>query len=496
MVACKLFNPQYIEKDFNRLLCENLEAVERGDIRFLMVFMPPRHGKSHTTSETFPAWYVGRHPDRHVVICSYAEGLAQTFNRRARDKLMDEKWPFPGVRMRPDLAGVEEWGTTKGGTVRAKGISGGITGRGAHLFVMDDLIADREAANSELVREATWAWYTDVANTRLEPGGAIVMPMTRWHDDDVAGRILNSEGAQDWTVLIMPAIAEPNVGSDIDGVREIITIQDRIPGSALFPERYDEVELRRIERSMSPLSWNALYQQRPSTAEGNLFKREWWNYWTPGVPPAVQGKRIVRLPKRWVARYHFVDSAFKTGVANDFSVCATWGKDELDNFYLLDLWRDRVEFPGLVSRLERVYSNLRVPIVIEDKASGQSAIQVLKSGRRARVIPAKYKGDHADRAEAITDIVESGKVYLPYEAPWLEAFIEEHAKFPTGAHDDQVDTTSMALLKLDQVRGRAKPSGYQIGDVKPTAKQWDIFEAHNKALEKQIEDRAELSRFV
>lgn len=492
----KLYNPDnYIVRDFHRKLAECLEALERFEIRFLAVFMPPRHGKSMLCSETFPAWYVGRHPDRHIILASYAEGLAQAFNRRVRDKVMDPRWPFPGVRVRPDLAGVEEFGTTTGGTCRAKGVGGGITGRGAHLLVIDDPVADREAADSELTQERNWLWWTDVAATRLESTGGVVLPCTRWGDRDLPGRILNSPGAQDWTVLMMPAIAEPNVGSDIKDIRELITL-DREPGSALFPERYDELELRRIERSMSPLSWNALYQQRPSSAEGNLFKRDWWNYWTPGVPPAVQGKRIVRLPKRFVSRYHFVDSAFKTGVANDFSVCATWGKDELDNFYLLDLWRARVEFPTLVDRLERTYAKLRVPICIEDKASGQSAIQVLKSGRKARVVAAKYKGDHADRAEAITDIVESGKVYLPYEATWLEAFVEEHAKFPTGAHDDQVDTTSMALLKLDKIKGRAKPSGYELGEVKPTAKAWDVFREHSDALEKRLEDREELGRFV
>jgi len=496
LTFCQLMSPGYIDKDFLKVLCEHLEAIERRDIRFLMVNMPPQHGKSHTVSENFPAWYLGRHPTEDVIICSYAESLAQTFNRRVRDRLYDDNWPFPDVKIRPDLAGVEEWGTTKGGTCRAKGTSGGITGRGAHLFVMDDLLADADEAKSDLIKQAKWDWYTDTASTRLQGNGAIVMPCTRWAEDDPAGRILNSPSAKDWTVLVMPAIAEPNVGADIKTAREVITLQDRVPGEALFPERFTATELARKQEGMSSLSWSALYQQRPSPQEGNLFKRQWWNYWVPGVPPVVQGKRIIRLPKHFVARYHFVDSAFKTGVANDFSVCATWGKDENENFYLLDLWRDRVEFPGLVARLERVYRGLRVPIVIEDKASGQSAIQVLRSGRIARVVAAKYRGDHADRAEAITDVVESGKVYLPYEAAWLEAFIEEHAKFPTGAHDDMVDTTSMALLKLDQVKGRAKPSGYQLGDVKPTAKSWDIFKEHSEALEKRLEDREELSRFV
>jgi predicted phage terminase large subunit-like protein len=363
---------------------------------------------------------------------------------------------------------------------------------------MDDLIADAEEAKSDLIKQAKWDWYTDTATTRLEPGGALVMPGTRWAEDDVAGRILNSPAGKDWTVLVMPAIAEPNVGSDIASqVREVVTLADRPVGTALFPERYDERELERIQVTMSPLSFSALYQQRPSSAEGNLFKRDWWNYWTEGVPPVVQGKRIIRKPKKFVRVYHFVDSAFKTGIANDFSVCATWAKDDRENFYLLALWRDRVEFPALVDRLERIYMGLRAPIVIEDKASGQSAIQVLRSSRKARVVAAKYKGDHADRAESVTQIIESGKAYLPWEAPWVDGFIEEHAKFPTGAHDDQVDTTSMALLKLDKVKAGRAATSYQLGEVKATAKTWDVFGEHTRTLEKALEDREEFeARFV
>lgn len=506
---CRLYNPNFIEKDFNRQIAEHLEAVERGDLRFLMIFMPPRHGKSHETSENFPAFYAGRHPEQHIVICSYAEGLAQTFNRRARDRVMDKhRWPFPDVTVRPDLAGVEEWGTNKGGTCRAKGITGGITGRGANLFVMDDLVADREAANSQLQRDALWNWYQDTAHTRLEPGGAIVMPMTRWHDDDVAGRILNSPAAKDWTVLIFPAIAEPNVGSDIKGVGRIVTVEREL-GSALFPERYDIDELLRIKANMKSLSWNALYQQRPAPEEGNIFKRAWWNYWTPWMPAQPldsKGRRMVKLPKKFVAVYFFVDSAFKTGVSNDYSTCALWGKDEEENYYLLQLWRLRLELPALLAKLKLSYQRHRFPQVIEDKASGQSAIQMLRSSK-VRVVPGKYQGDHFQRAEAITQIVEGGKVFLPYTVDidgtnvtqLIEDFIEEHAKFPTAAHDDQVDTTSMALLKLDKIKGRQKASQYVIGD--PTerrgGKNWNPFDEYDDAVvkkEKRAREREEAAR--
>jgi predicted phage terminase large subunit-like protein len=331
------------------------------------------------------------------------------------------------MKLSKDRTAVDDWETEEGGGLRAVGVGAGVTGMGANWIFIDDPVKNREEANSETYREKCWDWYTDDLYTRLEPGGKIVLIMTRWHEDDLAGRILASEDGPNWTVINLPALAEKD---DPLGRKE---------GEALCPERYDEEALQNIRRVMGA-SFQALYQQRPSAEEGDIFKREWWQYY----------KEAPKL--KWIIQSW--DTAFKKGAENDYSVCHTWGVSD-NGFYLLDRWKEKVEFPTL-KRTVVSLANKWHPraILIEDKASGQSLIQELKTNTTLPVLAIPVDSDKVTRAHAVTPSVEAGNCYLPEDAPWLQDFIDEFATFPNGSHDDEVDATTQ-FLNYVRRRGEA-----------------------------------------
>jgi predicted phage terminase large subunit-like protein len=255
------------------------------------------------------------------------------------------------------------------------------------------------------------------------PGGAIIIIQTRWHEDDLAGWLLREHAAENWDVLSLPAIAEQDE-------------RFRRQGEALWPERFPLSGLERIRVAIGGRAWASLYQQRPAAAQGTIFKRDWWQFYTP--PVAVPFTRVVQS---W-------DTAFKKGAENDYSVCTTWGVAE-NGYYLLHLWRDRVEFP----ELKRVLASLAEQwnpdaILVEDRASGQSLIQELKLSTVLPIIAVKADSDKLSRAQAVTPLVEAGKVFLPKSTPWLSDYIDELAAFPTGKRDDAVDSTAQALNYL------------------------------------------------
>jgi predicted phage terminase large subunit-like protein len=417
--------PQFERAHHHELIISRLEAVERGEIKRLMIFMPPRHGKSLVTSSIFPAWYLGRHPEHHTIFATYGQELSDDFGRRVRNFIINpvHQAIFPNCRLSDDSTAAHRFSSTRGGAYYAVGRGGPITGRGAHLLLIDDPIKDREEANSETIRKSLHEWYSSVAYTRLMPGGAIIIIQTRWHEDDLAGWLLKEHSSENWDVLSLPAIAEKDESF-------------RREGDPLWPARFPLDSLNRIREAVGGAVWASLYQQRPAAAEGAIFKRNWWQFFAPSV--AIPFSRVVQS---W-------DTAFKKGAENDFSVCTTWGIGE-NGYYLLHLWRDRVEFP----ELKRVLASLAGQwkpnaILIEDKASGQSLIQELKRSTVLPLIPVKVDSDKQTRAQAITPIIEAGKIFLPESAPWVSEFIDEMSSFPNGIHDDVVDATTQALNYL------------------------------------------------
>ena len=391
-----------------------------------MVLMPPRHGKSEIVSLRFPCWYMAKHPEDYIVQAGYAESIALTHSRRARDVFISPEMVrlFPDIHHRPERPGQEvvvperqaahEWGTKQGGSYYAVGIGGGLTGRGFNLGIIDDPVKDEEEASSQTIRDKVWEWYKTVFRTRAQPDAAIILVMTRWHQDDLAGRLLKQSqedlGADQWTILHFPAIHE---------------------GQALWPDRYPLSALETIRSSIGGRAFESLYQGNPTIAAGQIIKREWWKYYKE--PP-----KFNRTIQSW-------DTAFKDKQQNDYSVCTVWGEAQ-NGYYLLDVWRAKVEFPELKRVSQALYErDLPDLVLVEDKASGQSLVQELQRNTRIPVLPVKVDSNKIARANATTPMIEAGKVYLPESAPWLFDYIEELSAFPNAEHDDQVDSTTQAL---------------------------------------------------
>jgi len=313
--------PAYQLAPHHRLIARHLEMVERGEITRLMITMPPRHGKSMLASEFFPAWYMGRNPDHYVVTATYAQELADDFGRKVKNQIEgpDFKAVFPGVGLSDDSKSAKrfhidgshggiEHGTTQRGAFYAVGVGGPLTGRGAHLLLIDDPVKNREDAESEVIRKKTKDWYTSTAYTRLMPGGRIVLIQTRWHEDDLAGWLQDEHQHEGWTILNLPAIDDD--------------------GNALWPEQYDVEALERIKRALPPRDWSALYQQRPAPETGDYFKRDWLHL-VDHVPP-----------KESMAIYGGSDYAV-TADGGDYTVHVVVGVDPTGAMYLLDLWRQQ-----------------------------------------------------------------------------------------------------------------------------------------------------------
>ena len=443
---CERVDPAYASALHTDYLIDQLERLERREFNRLMVFMPPQVGKSYHVAERFPAWYLGRHPKDGVFIASYGADLAERSSRAVRSIITDERYPFD-AQLDATSSAADRWVTTTGGSMRAVGVGGGLTGFGAQLGIIDDPIKDRKDADSALIRDNVWDWYRDVVRTRLRAGALMLIMLTRWHEDDLAGRLLNSPGASDWQVLSTPAIAEPG---DVLG---------RPEGEGLCPWDYDSPEqyvdsLPSVAKGdASARSLAALYQQRPAPQEGGMLKRSWMKRRWHTLPPDRLDDNGNPRKGTWIL-IQTVDTAWSEGVGHDYSVIATWASDGVDR-YLLNVWRERVEYPDLkrqvAQQFEDAGENYHGPVravFVEDAANGRPLVQELRRTANIPVVGIKPEGSKESRLDAITPWFESGKVLLPDSAPWLDDWIEEHVSFPTGTHDDQVDTTSLALAQL------------------------------------------------
>lgn len=413
-------------------ITDPLEAVERRDLRFLLIVAPPRHSKTETVSIRFPSWILGRHHEDQVMALSYSDSLAYSNSLAVRSVIQSpeyqELWPLSFK-----TTGVMEWQLDGKANLRpsfvAAGVGSGITGKGADWMLIDDLIKNRQEAESPVYRERVWGWYGTTARTRLEPGGCIVAVTTRWHEDDWAGRVLKNMVdplSDQWHVIHLKAIDDE--------------------GQALWPARYPLESLEQIRATIGSRDFETIYQGNPSIATGNLFKREGWQF--------IDAEILDETPV--ISTIQVYDTAFKSGEENDYSVCLTMHLTH-KGFIIADMWRGKVTFPDLEGTVERLYDrDMPSYVLVEDAASGQSLIQALQRRSRIPIKGVQVKGDKVSRANAVTGLVESGRVSL-VRAPWNHDFIEELSSFPSGAHDDIVDSFVHGMMFLRQWEAPSEP---------------------------------------
>ncbi len=418
----------YRPADHHRVIAAKLEAVERGEIQRLMIFMPPRHGKTALASEYFPAWYLGRNAERQIIHTTYAQEFADDLGMKVRNQLMDPLYQeiFPGVELDMTSRAASRFNTSNGGVYRAVGAGGPITGRGAHLLLIDDPVKGREDADSETMRRRLKDWYSSVAYTRLMPGGAVVIIQTRWHQDDLSGWLLKEHSHENWEVLSLPAI--------------------NARGEALWPESYPIERLRAIRKAVGERDWAALYQQSPTVDGGNILKKQWWRVWPAKQPLPVCDHVFLS----WDTAYS--DKDFK---ANSHSAATAWGvfwheKEQRNALILLKTWNGQVDYPKLRKQAREMDKELEPDChLIEKKASGQSLIQDMRRIPGVRVRSYQPDKDKVTRAYSVQAMLESGQVWVP-DRRWAESFVEMVSQFPNGAppSSDYTDTATQAMLYL------------------------------------------------
>jgi len=439
----KWFCPPHLQYLNTKLL-----DVAAGRCRRLIVTMPPRHGKSEIISKYFPAWFLGNNPDDRVILTSYESSFAASWGRKARDLLTEFKGLF-GIEINQGSSAVQDWNIDKRlGGMNTAGAGSAITGKGAKILIIDDPIKNSEEASSEVIREKIKEWFKSTAYTRLEPDGAIIVIMTRWHDDDLVGYLLSEQnkGSEKWDVVNFPAIA---TDEDIIG---------RKKGKALWSERFPIEDLERIKKAVGSFWFSAMYQQNPIPEGGAIIKREWWKYYYT-TPDRKSFKRYI-----WAW-----DTAVKVGEDNDYTVGIYIGETDT-GYYVLDIKRERMEYPDMKRAIVQYYHGSRASaIIIEDKSSGQQVIQELQRGSRLPVIEIKPVSDKVTRAHLVTPLIEAGLVYLPENATWLAEFMDECLKFPKGKHDDQVDALVYALDYLKNQSHHGIES-YLIGGQRESSK--------------------------
>ena len=398
-----------------------VDRVTRGEVDRLILTVPPRHGKSEMVTVRYPAWLLEQDPSQRVIVGAYNQTLADKFSRKCRNIVRGR------IRLSDERTAVDDWETGLGGGLRAVGVGAGITGMGGNLIVIDDPVKNRAEANSQAYRDRVWDWYTDDLYTRLEPGGKIILIMTRWHEDDLAGRLLTSEDADAWQVVNLPALAE---GDDPLG---------REPGEALCPERYDEAALARIQRVMGN-SFYALYQQRPTAPEGEFFKRSWF---------VVVG--AVPVDCVWV---RYWDKAGTAG-DGDYTAGVLMGLAGDGLFYIVDVVRgqwsafDRERVIRQTAEMDRSLGRDVLYIHEQEGGSGgkDSADATTRNLAGFRVQAQRSTGEKAVRAEPLAAQLQAGNVRMVRGA-WNAGYLSELTSFPAGSHDDQVDATSGAFNRL------------------------------------------------
>jgi predicted phage terminase large subunit-like protein len=423
--------PTFIGGRHHARMAAAFERVANGEIKRLIINMPPRHTKSEFASYLLPAWFLGKFPHKKVIQTSHTAELAVGFGRKVRNLVDSEAYKriFPAVELQTDSKAAGRWNTNFGGDYFAIGVGGAVTGKGADILVIDDPHSEQEAAigayNPE-VYDKVYEWYTSGPRQRLQPGGSIVIVMTRWSMRDLTAQVLKaaaSRGGEEWEVIEFPAILPS--------------------GTPLWPEFWSQSELEALREELPSSKWMAQYQQQPTSETNAIVKREWWQWWEDERPPPCEF-----IIQSW-------DTAHETKKMNDYSACTTWGvwyDDEDDgqaNLILLNAIRDRLEFPDLKRKAFEEWQMWEPDaFMVEKKAAGAPLIQEF----RAMGIPVQEyspgKGqDKITRLNSVADLFASGKVWAP-TTRWAEELVDEVASFPSGEHDDFVDSMTLALMRF------------------------------------------------
>ena len=431
--------PDFIEGRHHRIIAELFDSIIDGDEERIIINMPPRHTKSEFASIYLPAYFLGRYPKKKIIQASHTAELAVTFGRKVRDIVGREDYRrlFPNTQLSQDSKAAGRWATKEGGEYFAIGVGGAIAGKGADLFVIDDPISEQEYIQGESnpdVYDKVMEWYEGGPRQRLQPGGKIILVMTRWHKRDLTGQLVKrmqeNPNTDRWKVVELPAIMPS--------------------GEAMWPEYWSTERLIQTKHSIPISKWQAQYQQEPTSEEGALIKREYWRDWTHGKPPELEA-----VLQSW-------DTAFSKGTRADYSACTTWGvfyneTDQRHQLILIDAIRGKWEFPELKERAKAYYLEWRPEsVVIEARAAGMPLIYEFRQmdipvqdcvvGRGTKMNP----NDKISRVNAVTDVFASKNVWAPLVKTWAQEVVEECAAFPAGEHDDYLDTVVMAVNRFRQ----------------------------------------------
>ena len=453
--------PEFESAKHHTLLFQKLEEVEH-KVRTkqgarLMVFMPPRHTKSEIVSRRFPAYLFGRNHNLQIIQATYSSDFACDFGRDVRGIVRSEEYTalFPHMHLRQDSMAANRWNTGDGGTFVASGVGGPLTGRGAHVAIIDDPYKNWQDANSETVRKSVWNWYLTVLRTRLMPGGAIIIVMTRWHGDDIAATLIEQEKTGDgekWDIISLPGLAEKD---DILGRQE---------GEALWPEWYSKKDLETTRRVMPAYEFSALYQQNPIPEVGIFFERAWF-------------KEYTKVPKNLKIYICHDDAVTPDG--GDFTEVGVFGIDHNDDIYILDWWRGQQSSDKWINvLLNLVKRNKPMELVGESGPIMKAVEPFIKKRMKTTKIYAKLRwlpsvANKSIRASAFRGLASMGKVYIPANKAWVPELINQLVSFPNGAHDDGVDVCSLLGRIIDKTITPIQKKKDKIPDMnaKPTLNQ-------------------------
>jgi predicted phage terminase large subunit-like protein len=427
--------PTFISGRHHKIMADAFERVANGELKRLIINMPPRHTKSEFASYLLPAWFLGRFPHKKVIQTSHTAELAVGFGRKVRNLVDSEVYNgiFPELNLQADSKAAGRWNTSRGGDYFAIGVGGAVTGKGADLLIIDDPHSEQEAALAQVnpeIYDKTYEWYTSGPRQRLQPGGAIVIVMTRWSQKDLTGQVLKSaaqRGGEEWKVIEFPAIMPS--------------------GGPLWPEFWSLEELEALKEELPNSKWQAQYQQQPTSDASAIIKREWWQIWEHDSPPHCEF-----IIQSW-------DTAFLKSERADYSACTTWGvfyKDDdtgerQANIILLNAFKKRMEFPELKQRAYEEWKEWEPDaMIVEAKAAGSPLIFELRQmGIPVSEFTPSKGNDKIARLNAVADLFASGRVWVP-NRNWAEELVEEVAAFPAGEHDDMVDSMTQALLRYRQ----------------------------------------------